>query len=30
MHKDYFGDQIVLCWEFYFVNDNKKIDLTTF
>jgi len=32
MHKDYFVNQIieiVLCWAFYCVNDNKEVDLIT-
>jgi hypothetical protein len=32
MHKDYFGNQvtkIALFWAFYYVNDNKEIDLIT-
>jgi hypothetical protein len=32
MHKDCFVNQIVeiiLCWAFYYVNDNKKVNLIT-
>jgi hypothetical protein len=31
MFKDHFGEQIAsaLCWAFYCVNDNKKVNITT-